>query len=117
MVGHYLDVRNSENEWKLARIVERDKKYVLVAYDGINRTEVITIPLSKSTSEISKSPLLGCIPKPTLASCTSPTKIISPLYHNTKTYTPSHSAPRNSSAELSKINSSERLHHNAVSQR
>jgi len=38
MVGHYLDVRNSENEWKLAKIMERDKKYVLIAYDGTNKS-------------------------------------------------------------------------------
>lgn len=36
MVGNYIDVKYTENEWKVARVIERDKRYALVAFDGIN---------------------------------------------------------------------------------
>lgn len=36
MVGHYIDVRYSEHEWKIAKISERDKRYAVVVFDGTN---------------------------------------------------------------------------------
>lgn len=39
MVGQYLDVRFSEHEWKIAKLVEKDKRYALVAFEGINYRE------------------------------------------------------------------------------
>jgi hypothetical protein len=32
--GHYIDVQNDEGQWVMARVIEKDKKYVWVAYDG-----------------------------------------------------------------------------------
>lgn len=34
--GHYIDVRYSDKEWKIARIIDRDKRYATIAYDGVN---------------------------------------------------------------------------------
>ena len=35
MPGHYLDVRISEAEWKLAKIKDKDNRYISISYDGI----------------------------------------------------------------------------------
>jgi hypothetical protein len=32
--GHYIDVQNAENEWAMARVLEKDKKSLWVAFDG-----------------------------------------------------------------------------------
>ena len=39
MAGHYIDLRYAENEWKIAKIIERDKRYAVVALDAINTKE------------------------------------------------------------------------------
>lgn len=39
MAGHYFDVRVGDSEWKLAKIVDRDKRYAVVIYDGVNSRE------------------------------------------------------------------------------
>jgi hypothetical protein len=49
MAGHYFDVRVGDSEWKLAKIVDREKRYAVVIYDGVNsREEVISLAFSKS---------------------------------------------------------------------
>ena len=32
--GHYIDVQNNESQWVMARVVDKDKKFIYVAYDG-----------------------------------------------------------------------------------
>jgi hypothetical protein len=34
MPGHYIDVQSNELEWKIARVVEKDKRCFFVSYDG-----------------------------------------------------------------------------------
>jgi hypothetical protein len=49
MAGHFFDVRVGDSEWKLAKIVDRDKRYAFVHYDGVNsREEVAGLTFSKS---------------------------------------------------------------------
>jgi len=36
MVGHYIDVKYSEHEWKIGKIIEKDKRYAVVTLEGIN---------------------------------------------------------------------------------
>jgi len=36
MVGHYIDVKYSDHEWKIAKILEKDKRYALVQFEAIN---------------------------------------------------------------------------------
>lgn len=43
MVGHYIDVRYAENDWKIAKIIERDKRYALVSFDATNTKEEVLI--------------------------------------------------------------------------
>jgi tRNA U34 2-thiouridine synthase MnmA/TrmU len=58
MVGHYLDVKYSEQEWKIARITEKDKRYAVVVYEGINyRDEVSPSTRSKSICKATRPPL------------------------------------------------------------
>ena len=32
--GDYVDARNSDNEWKLAKVIDRDNKHLAIIYDG-----------------------------------------------------------------------------------
>jgi hypothetical protein len=34
MPGHYLDVRFDETNWKIAKVVDKDKRYLYVSFDG-----------------------------------------------------------------------------------
>lgn len=55
MVGHYVDVRYSEHEWKIAKIIDKDKRYAVVSFEGINsKEEVFLDKHSKSTSMVIK---------------------------------------------------------------
>ncbi len=36
MAGHYIDVRYTDQEWKIAKIVERDKRYAVIIFDATN---------------------------------------------------------------------------------
>ena len=37
--GQYLDVKYSEYDWKIAKIVDRDRRYASVLFDGFNCRE------------------------------------------------------------------------------
>ena len=42
MPGHYIDVQTVDSEWKIARVVDKDKRYMYVKYDGwLNKEDVI----------------------------------------------------------------------------
>ena len=49
--GDFLDARYSDNEWKLANVIDRDQKYCVIIYDGYPpNSEVTPLPPRKSTS-------------------------------------------------------------------
>jgi|688.fasta_scaffold245225_1 hypothetical protein len=55
MAGHYIDVRYSDKEWKMAKIIERDKRYAVIVFDATNnKEEVISYLFSKFYCKASK---------------------------------------------------------------
>lgn len=32
--GDFVDVKNSDSEWKLAKVIDKDNKYLSVMFDG-----------------------------------------------------------------------------------
>lgn len=50
IAGHYIDVKYSDQEWKIAKIIERDKRYALVAFDAINAKEEVLLSHPASLS-------------------------------------------------------------------
>lgn len=37
--GYFVDVKVSENEWKVGRVMEKDNKYMVVSYDDSSATK------------------------------------------------------------------------------
>jgi tRNA U34 2-thiouridine synthase MnmA/TrmU len=36
IVGHYIDAKYSEQEWKMGKLIDKDKKYAVISFEGIN---------------------------------------------------------------------------------
>ena len=43
MAGHYIDVRYAENDWRMAKVIERDKRYGVIIFDGVNTKEEVLV--------------------------------------------------------------------------
>ena len=116
MAGHYFDVRVGDSEWKLAKIVDRDKRYAVVIYDGVNsREEVISLAFSKSCFTAGKLRPWDQTPKATPARPIRPIEVTSPPSQNIKQYHKQYIASRNTATNLSKRTNTQCIHHHTVS--
>lgn len=53
MVGQYLEAKYSEQEWKICKLIDKDKKYAVVSFEGINTKEEVALKsFSKSISMV-----------------------------------------------------------------
>ena len=65
--GDYIDARNSDNEWKLAKVIDRDNKHLAILYDGYPpSTDVSFLSLRNSISITCELKLCGQSHSPTL---------------------------------------------------
>ena len=39
MPGNYFDVQTSQSEWRLAKVVDKDKRYIYAIFDGDSAKE------------------------------------------------------------------------------
>ena len=118
MAGHYIDVRYSDQEWKMAKIIERDKRYAVIVFDATNnKEEVISYQFSKFYCKVSKWPLSGCSLRVTLATHIEPVDLIFSQFHNIKQYKKHNTAFRNITTNLRERYNPQRIHHYAIFKR
>lgn len=115
MVGHYIDVRYSEHEWKIAKITERDKRYAVVAFDGTNiKDEVFDTLFSKFYCKASKLRHLECGQRGTRGRLTKHFDPIQHPFNYIKLYGIFYTAFGNFAADLYERHTSTFIYHKSI---